>query len=108
MSLELAMTYSESSNKLASAVTSSSLPYKTSCHCVSTIQKPATYLKDIFLFGLSDQMSMSKIIADSENLTTAEIHQRLKKLESGQATAKHITKSNGNNAGVNQLHGILR
>ena len=61
--------------------------------------------RDIFLFGLSDQMFMSKIIADGENLTTAKICQKLKKLESGWATAKHITNSNGNNADVNQLHG---
>ena len=50
-------------------------------------------------------MFMSKIIADGENLTTAEIWQRLKKLESGWVIAKHISNSNGNNAGVNQLHG---
>ena len=84
MNLELTMTYSKCSNEPASAVTSSSLPYKTSCHCVSTLQKPTTYLKEVFfLFGLYDQMFMSKIIADGESLTTADICQRLRKLESG-------------------------
>ena len=50
-------------------------------------------------------MFMSKIISDGENLTAAEICQRLKKLESGWTTAKYITISNGNNAGVKQHHG---
>ena len=60
---------------------------------------------DIFLYGLSDQMFMPNIITDCANLTAVEICQRLKKLESGQVTATHISNSNGNNAGVNQLHG---
>ena len=51
-------------------------------------------------------MFLSKIIAEGENLTTVEVPQRLKILESCCATAKHITNGcNGNNAGVNQLHG---
>ena len=37
--------------------------------------------RDIFLFDLCYQMFMSKIIADGENLTTAEIWQSLKKSE---------------------------
>ena len=74
MNLELTMTYSKSSNKPASAVTSSLLPYKTSCHCVSTLQKHATSLKEIFscLASLT-KCSCQKSSADGENLTTAEI-----------------------------------
>ena len=47
---------------------------------------------DVFLFGITDQAFMSKCIAGESNLTTAEICQRLIKLESSKATAKHITR----------------
>ena len=46
---------------------------------------------DIFLFGLSDQTFISKIISEeSPDVTAATIRQKLKKLEAGRATAKYI------------------
>ena len=46
---------------------------------------------DIFLFGLSDQIFISKIISEeSRDVTAATIRQMLKKLEVGRATAKYI------------------
>ena len=46
--------------------------------------------RDIFLFGLSDQTFILKIISEeSPDVTTATIRQKLKKLEAGRATAKH-------------------
>ena len=46
---------------------------------------------DIFLFSLSDQTLISKIISEeSPDVTAATIKQRLKKLEAGRATAKYI------------------
>ena len=46
---------------------------------------------DIFLFSLSDQAFILKIISEkSPDVTAATIRQKLKKLEAGRATAKYI------------------
>ena len=46
---------------------------------------------DIFLFCLSDQTFISKIISEeSPDVTAATIRLKLKKLEAGRATAKYI------------------
>ena len=64
---------------------------------------------DIFLFGLSDQTFISKIISEeSPDVTAATIRQKLKKLEAGRATAKYIkgTSTIGKDPtveGVNQV-----
>ena len=63
---------------------------------------------DIFLFGLSDQTFISKIISEeSPDVTAATIRQKLKKLEAGRATAKYIkgTSTIGKDptVGVNQV-----
>ena len=47
---------------------------------------------------------MSKCTAEETNLTTADICQQLKKLESSRATTKHITGGPSQGA-VNQVHG---
>ena len=47
--------------------------------------------REIFLFGLSDQTFILKIISEeSPDVTAATIRQKLKKLEAGRATAKYI------------------
>ena len=64
---------------------------------------------DIFLFGLSDQIFISKIISEeSPDVTAATIRQMLKKLEAGRANAKYIkgTSTMGKDPtveGVNQV-----
>ena len=60
--------------------------------------------RDVFLFGITDQQFMSKCIAEETNLTTADIHQLLKKLESSRVTTKHITGGPSQGA-VNQVCG---
>ena len=51
--------------------------------------------RDIFLFGLSDQTFISKIISEeSPDVTAAAIRQKLKELEAGRATAKYIKGTN--------------
>ena len=50
---------------------------------------------DIFLFSLSDQTFISKVIGEeSPDVTAATIRQKLKKLEAGRATAKYIKGTN--------------
>ena len=50
---------------------------------------------DIFLFGLNDQIFISKIISkESPDVTAATIKKKLKKLEAGRATAKYIKCTN--------------
>ena len=50
---------------------------------------------DIFLFGLNDKTFISKIISEeSPDVTATTIRQKLKKLESGRATAKYIKGTN--------------
>ena len=72
--------------------------------------------RDIFLFGFSNQTFMSLLMVKKPLIMAAwgkchclpllKYDKNSKKLESGYATAKHITNGgNGNNAGVNQLHG---
>ena len=60
--------------------------------------------RDVFLFDIMDQQLMSKCIAEETNLTTADICQLLKKLESSRVTTKHITGGPSQGA-VNQVHG---
>ena len=60
--------------------------------------------RDVFLFSITDEQFMSKCITEETNLTTADIHQWLKKLESSRATAKHITDGPSQGA-INQVHG---
>ena len=50
MNLQLAMTYSKSSNRPTSVVINVLKPYKTNCYYVSTKTKPATYSKETFFF----------------------------------------------------------
>ena len=50
---------------------------------------------DIFLFGLNDQTFILKIISEElPDVTAATIRQKLKKLETGRATAKYIKATN--------------
>ena len=64
---------------------------------------------DIFLFSLSDQIFISKIISKkSPDVTAVTIRQKLKKLEAGRAIAKYIkgTSTIGKDPtveGVNQV-----
>ena len=66
--------------------------------------------RDIFLFGLTDQVFISKIISEeSPDVTAATIRQKLKKLEAGRATAKYIKGTNATSKdatadSVNQIH----
>ena len=48
-------------------------------------------LRDLFLFGLNDESFMRKVISEeSPEVTTAQLRQKLKRLEAGRATAKYI------------------
>ena len=50
---------------------------------------------DIFLFSLSDQTFISKIISEeSPDVTATTMRQKLKKLEAGRANAKYIRGTN--------------
>ena len=61
----------------------------TTCNYKAEIE--SVLQRDIFLFGLSDQTFISKIISEeSPDVTAATIRQKLKKLEAGRATAKYI------------------
>ena len=98
MSLELTRTYSKSSNRPTSVVINFLQPYKTSCYYVSTQQKSATYSKETFFcLDFLTRCIVTKIITDGEKLTTAEIQQKLKKLESSHAMAKHINSGGNDN-----------
>ena len=81
-------------------------------NCFSTQHKAeieSVLQHDIFLFGLSDQTFILKIISEeSPDVTAATIRQKLKKLEAGRTTAKYIkgTSTIGKDPtveGVNQV-----
>ena len=67
-----------------------------------------TLMRDLFLFGLENESFMSRIISEEPNtITTAQIRQKLKKLESGKATAKYIKQStNTSVAAPAQVHQV--
>ena len=59
--------------------------------CNYQAQTESVLQRDIFLFGLTDQAFISKIISEeSPDVTAATIRHKLKKLEAGRATAKYI------------------
>ena len=60
--------------------------------------------RDVFLFSIMDQQFMLKCITEETNLTTADICQWLKKLESSRVTTKHIT-GGPSQGSINQAHG---
>ena len=61
-------------------------------------------LRDLFLFGLQDESFMSKIISEeSPDVTTAQLQNKLKRFEAGQATAKYIKSGD-----AKEVHRIKR
>ena len=63
--------------------------------CNSKAETESVLQCDIFLFGLNDQIFISKIISkESPDVTATTIRQKLKKLEAGRGTAKYIKGTN--------------